>query len=115
MHRGQAEAQRRCGKASHRRPSSDGICSRLRAAGRWSCPSPACHHQPEGTAHQEGQMKKLLPVALSVALLALGGLNLALPGASASSAATRFTVVKSSVNVTGSGLNWNTDALCPSG
>ena len=60
-------------------------------------------------------MKKLLPVALSVALLALGGLNLALPGASASSAATRFTVVKSSVNVTGSGLNWNTDALCPSG
>ncbi len=60
-------------------------------------------------------MKKLLPVALAVAALAVGVLNLVLPNASASSAFRTFTVVKSSVSVTGPADNWNADALCPSG
>lgn len=58
-------------------------------------------------------MKKLHIVALPVGALALVAFNLAKP--SASEARRSFTVVTASVNVTGPGLNWNTDALCPSG
>jgi hypothetical protein len=61
-----------------------------------------------------GEMKKLLPITLAVAALAVGVLNLVLPGASATTTAT-IKVVKSTINVTGPDLNWNADALCPIG